>query len=142
MTTRHNPDAIPSLLLALLALLGVGGLALLPPDGVVAGINPVLLGFKLKSFALIGLTGMACASASRTWPRYMIRLGEAQRWLLTLAAGMAMCFLGLVVLEKAGSALPPVPAIAGPMICLVAFVLLAMRQREERLARQMAARLH
>ena len=49
---------------------------------------------------------------------------------------------GLVLLEKAGSALPPLPAIAGPLTCVVAFMLLAMRQREERLARQMADRLH
>jgi hypothetical protein len=72
----------------------------------------------------------------------MIRLGEAQRWLLTLAAGMAMCFVGVVAVEKAGAAMPPLPAIAGPLTCLVAFMLLAFRQREERLARQIADRLH
>jgi hypothetical protein len=140
MTTRHNPDALPTLLLALIALIGAGGLALLPPDGAVAGISPVILAFKLKSFAVIGLAGMACASAARAWPRYMIRLGEAQRWLVTAAAGMALCLAGLVALDKAGPALPSLPAITGPLICLAAFLLLALRQREERRARQLADR--
>jgi hypothetical protein len=141
MTTRHNPDAIPTLALALIALLGAGGLALLPPDGTVAGVSPLLLAFKLRSFALIGLAGLACASAARAWPRYMIRLGEAQRWLVTIAAGMAMCFVGLVALERAGPGLPSLPAITGPLICVGAFLLLALRQREERRARQLADRL-
>jgi hypothetical protein len=140
MTTRHDPDAVPTLLLALIALGGAGGLIILPVDGLLVGIHPVLISFKLKSFVVIGLAGLACAAASRGFPRYMIRLGEAQRLLVALAAGMALCFAGIVALgfgalDGTGTILPPLPAIAGPLTCCAAFVLLALRQRQARLMR-------
>ncbi|MGL4729591.1 MAG: hypothetical protein ACRCWO_12630 [Bosea sp. (in: a-proteobacteria)] len=145
MTTHRDPDAVPTFLLALIALGGVGGLAFLPLDGLLAGIHPDLISFKLKGFALIGLSGLGCAAASRSFPRYMIRLGETQRMLITLAAGMALCFVGVVglgfgALDGSGVRLPPLPAVAGPLTCCAAFVLLALRQREARRVSAMANR--
>jgi hypothetical protein len=145
MTTRHDPDAVPTILLAMIALCGIGGLGLFPLDQLPANIHPALVSFKLKSFALIGVAGLACAAASRAFPRYMIRFGEAQRLLVTLAAGMALCFVGVVALgfgalDGSGLILPPLPAIAGPLTCCAAFILLALRQREARRLGQAVSR--
>ncbi len=137
MSSRRDPDAVPTLFLAIFTLAGLGGLALLPADALSPGIHPTLLAFKLKSFALIGVAGLACAAAARAFPRWMIRMGEAQRVLLTMLGGMVLCFVGLVALghgglDGAGLMLPPLPAVAGPVTCAAALFLLVLRLREQR----------